>query len=140
MGEVIAFVFIAAIGGLLAWFIIKIPISIAENRSVKPETLASIRLLSILGLFLGIPWVVAVCWACIAPPEEFPDDDLGLAREKNRTLDAPTAAQRDKEVAVATDKCENCGRSIGNLETPHVWQDHVVCADCIKRLETAKVP
>ena len=140
MGEVIAFVFIVAIGGLLAWFIIKIPISIAENRSVKPETLASIRLLSILGLFLGIPWIVAVCWACIAPPEEFLDDELGLGMGKDGKLDGPNAAPRDKETVVATDKCENCGRSIGKLETPHVWQDHIVCADCIKRLETAKVP
>jgi hypothetical protein len=26
--------------------------------------------------------------------------------------------------------CENCGRKIGRLETPNVWREHVVCADC----------
>lgn len=26
--------------------------------------------------------------------------------------------------------CENCGRRIGKLETPHVYQDHAVCAGC----------
>ena len=30
--------------------------------------------------------------------------------------------------------CANCGRAIGKLETPRVWQNHVVCAECEKRL------
>ena len=28
------------------------------------------------------------------------------------------------------DKCENCGRAIGALETPSLWDDHVVCVQC----------
>jgi hypothetical protein len=26
--------------------------------------------------------------------------------------------------------CENCGRVIGNLESPHLWNENVVCAGC----------
>jgi hypothetical protein len=35
--------------------------------------------------------------------------------------------------------CENCGRAIGNLETPNVHDGHVVCAKCkaILQPETA---
>jgi hypothetical protein len=28
------------------------------------------------------------------------------------------------------EKCSNCGRVIGNLETPQIWQVHVVCPGC----------
>jgi TM2 domain-containing membrane protein YozV len=30
--------------------------------------------------------------------------------------------------------CENCGGTIGKLETPYVWQEKVVCAGCHARL------
>ena len=30
--------------------------------------------------------------------------------------------------------CENCGQPIGSLETPHVWNERVVCAACHQRL------
>jgi hypothetical protein len=30
--------------------------------------------------------------------------------------------------------CANCGRTIGNLETPHLHQEHVVCPECYARL------
>ena len=30
--------------------------------------------------------------------------------------------------------CANCGRVIGKLETPHVWNQQVVCGECINRL------
>jgi hypothetical protein len=32
------------------------------------------------------------------------------------------------------ESCENCGAAIGNLETPGLWKDHVVCASCYARL------
>jgi predicted amidophosphoribosyltransferase len=31
--------------------------------------------------------------------------------------------------------CENCGRSIGKLETPYIRDDHVVCAECFRQLK-----
>lgn len=37
-------------------------------------------------------------------------------------------------MGVATDTCENCGNPIGKLETPFVWQDHAVCAECHEKL------
>ena len=35
---------------------------------------------------------------------------------------------------VNNETCENCGRVIGRLETPMVWQEKVVCSDCFGRL------
>jgi rubrerythrin len=32
------------------------------------------------------------------------------------------------------EKCANCGRRIGNLETPFVWQASIVCVECYERL------
>lgn len=36
--------------------------------------------------------------------------------------------------------CENCGRIIGNLETPHAWRERVVCAECRQRLDRNATP
>lgn len=33
--------------------------------------------------------------------------------------------------------CENCGRAIGQLETPFIWRESVVCAECHARLSPA---
>ena len=35
---------------------------------------------------------------------------------------------------MAIETCENCGKPIGKLETPFVWQDHAVCAECMLKL------
>lgn len=37
-----------------------------------------------------------------------------------------------KNVNIET--CANCGRVIGKLETPMVWQENVVCPECFGRL------
>ena len=31
--------------------------------------------------------------------------------------------------------CDNCGRTIGRLETPEIWDDHLVCRMCLDHLE-----
>ena len=36
--------------------------------------------------------------------------------------------------------CANCGRPIGKLETPHLFQEHVVCAECEARLSRQSNP
>lgn len=36
--------------------------------------------------------------------------------------------------------CENCGRGIGNLETPFVWEDKAVCKPCHTKLSRANGP
>lgn len=33
------------------------------------------------------------------------------------------------------ESCGNCGRMIGALEVAHVWEGHVVCADCRAKLQ-----
>ncbi len=35
---------------------------------------------------------------------------------------------------MAVEKCTNCERTIGNMETPCVFDGHVVCAECHARL------
>jgi hypothetical protein len=35
------------------------------------------------------------------------------------------------------EKCENCGRTIGNLEPAHLWNQRIVCNECIARLRPA---
>ena len=35
------------------------------------------------------------------------------------------------------EKCDNCGATIGRLETPMIWDEHVVCAACYKKLGEA---
>jgi len=39
---------------------------------------------------------------------------------------------------IATETCSNCGGSIGSLETPMVWDNHVVCAGCHAKLNGAR--
>ena len=29
------------------------------------------------------------------------------------------------------EKCENCGTTIGDLETPYVWRERVICGKCL---------
>jgi ribosomal protein L37AE/L43A len=43
-------------------------------------------------------------------------------------------------MATALEACENCGRSIGKLETAHVWNESIVCDACQKVLAAAEPP
>jgi len=36
---------------------------------------------------------------------------------------------------MAAEKCLNCGNGIGNLETPYIWNGHVVCRSCYAKLQ-----
>jgi DNA-directed RNA polymerase subunit RPC12/RpoP len=38
------------------------------------------------------------------------------------------------------EKCANCGKPIGKLETPHVLKDEIICADCHSRLSEFNGP
>ena len=37
-------------------------------------------------------------------------------------------------MAIANETCANCGETIGRLETPHVYEGHVVCGACVSKL------
>ena len=39
-----------------------------------------------------------------------------------------------------TEICANCGRQIGKLEAPMVWEDRVVCGECYGRLSGSATP
>ncbi len=38
------------------------------------------------------------------------------------------------------ERCENCGREIGTLETAHVWREQVVCGSCRGALAVEDAP
>jgi ribosomal protein L37AE/L43A len=33
--------------------------------------------------------------------------------------------------------CSNCGSQIGKLETPYIWEQHIVCEECHDKLSRA---
>ncbi|HTV48662.1 MAG TPA: hypothetical protein VMG59_09490 [Phycisphaerae bacterium] len=37
------------------------------------------------------------------------------------------------------EKCDNCGSVIGTLEKPYIYQDHIVCAACYRKLQMSDV-
>jgi|GEM_PF-3795437 len=43
--------------------------------------------------------------------------------------------QSDASNAETLDRCANCDRLIGRLETAHVWRNHTVCTACIQTLQ-----
>jgi hypothetical protein len=38
------------------------------------------------------------------------------------------------------ERCANCDRQIGKLETPYLWNEKVVCAECKRQLNKAEAP
>jgi hypothetical protein len=40
--------------------------------------------------------------------------------------------------AMANEKCSNCGCEIGDLETPYVWNQHIVCHSCYVEAKKAE--
>ncbi len=38
---------------------------------------------------------------------------------------------------MAQEVCENCGRSIGKLETAHIFDGHIVCEECKGRMQVS---
>ena len=70
---------------------------------------------------------------------------FGHARHAGATGRSGVRSRRDgkmdpsrrnpEERGTTMETCANCGRTIGNLETPAVWNGSVVCADCHGILE-----
>ena len=63
---VIGFILVA----VFLYVFLNIPNWIARSRNVSAETIKSINLLCFIALFLGVTWLVALIWACVAPPED----------------------------------------------------------------------
>jgi hypothetical protein len=36
------------------------------------------------------------------------------------------------------ESCVNCGSKIGRLETPYLWDQHIVCESCFEKLSASK--
>jgi hypothetical protein len=45
------------------------------------------------------------------------------------------SSHRIEGYAVVQEKCQNCGGGIGELETPHVWNERIVCRSCHAKLQ-----
>lgn len=56
-------------------FLIQIPIMIAKGRGVSGSELSTITVLSWLGIFLGITWIVALILALVWQPAKWLDKD-----------------------------------------------------------------
>lgn len=65
--------FCFVVGGLITYFIISIPITIAKNRGVKDSELTTITILSWGGLLLGITWFIALALSLIYQPKKWTD-------------------------------------------------------------------
>jgi ABC-type antimicrobial peptide transport system permease subunit len=63
------------IGALLIGFILavvilySVPLGIAQGRNVSAANIQTIKLLSFLGLFFGVTWIVALILACVYPSQ-----------------------------------------------------------------------
>jgi hypothetical protein len=154
MDDGIKLIIVLFVVAAVSIFILALPSMIGKSRGISQDHLNTIRILSILGLLLGITWVVALILACVYPPVpkvylprvrakalNYPEVDLGkelgFTQEEETPVNVPTACAvsvAEPIATVALDTCENCGRVIGKLETPVVWKDHIVCAACYKVL------
>jgi hypothetical protein len=50
---------------IIGIFLIRIPIIIAKNRNLAPSDITYIAILSWVGIFFGITWLVALVWAIL---------------------------------------------------------------------------
>lgn len=79
-------------------WLIRIPIIIAQSRSVKASALSGISVLSWLGIFFGITWVAALIWALVEHPEQTQQTQSG----KNDNIDAIEKLGQLKEQGLLT--------------------------------------
>jgi hypothetical protein len=59
------------------------------------------------------------------------------AEHKRQVLDSlQREHDRPSTVASSPRACENCSRTIGNLEKVYTFENHIVCAECFSRLKS----
>ena len=70
---------------IIAVLLALIPIKVAESRGVKGQSLTTIKVLSWLGLFIGITWFVALIMSlvCDANPDNSPISIYQCLRRKS---------------------------------------------------------
>jgi len=109
---------IAWIAGLSLGLAAAIALAYLPGRIARRRGHASheaIHVCGLVGLLIWPAWWVALIWAYSGPAS----DPIGRA-------------------APAAQHCAHCGRVIGRLETPRVWQGSVVCVGCRDRLRAAQ--
>jgi hypothetical protein len=129
-----------AVFALVFW----IPPIIAKRRCISDANMGTVRLLTILGVFFGVTWIVALVLACVYQPVVKHPIRNNKARPKSfDPIPESFMRERDSEIEDVLnepqqEKCENCGRIIGKLETPALWKNHIVCDDCYEKLSKRK--
>ena len=76
---------------------------------------------------------LVVCPDCGRPTHPLAGDILAAAKSGEPAARSASAPPIDRT-------CENCGRSIGRLETVELWKNHVVCVNCHAQLAPPPEP
>jgi len=88
-----------------------LPVRIGRWRNISENHMLIVKILSIIGIFTGITWLIALILACVLPST------------------SPPLPQ-----SFTTETCSNCGQPIGKLETSRLWKNHIVCNTCYNKL------
>jgi hypothetical protein len=134
-------VLLVAICVVIFALIFWLPPYIAKGRKLSDANEKTVRLLTLLGLFFGITWIVALVLACVYPVDPLMSryDVKNIPRSpRSGSFDPIPQSFKLETPEAAQEKCENCGKLIGRLETPSIWKNHVVCEACYEILGTRK--
>ena len=82
IGGCVFWLFCFIVGGLISYFIISIPISIAKNRGIKDSELTTITILSWAGLLFGITWFIALALSLIYKPKKWIEENIPVENKQ----------------------------------------------------------
>jgi hypothetical protein len=140
MANLMLWLIVLVVAFPIAIFLGFIPGKIAHDRGhVKAS---DVKTLGLIGIIIPLVWIAALIWAYVGETNR----EEGRREPVDRSIYDPLEdvhapfddSMVDLDTPNETDKCANCGRAIGKLETPHVWKDAVVCGACRKILEQAE--
>jgi hypothetical protein len=60
---------------VIVWAFVTLPVQIAKRRGVSTSRIVAIEFLSVLGMFVGLTWFIAMWKACFTPREKHPPFD-----------------------------------------------------------------
>ena len=145
----IAIIGLMALVVILSFVLAAYPGRVARRRGHASHR--AIDLCGLLGWLIWPLWVIAWIWAYTGPEGEpvrsrkhrrSPRRPAGYGGPVTEPEDPPTDSElaatikSGASVGPRAEVCANCGRMIGRLETPHLWQGRIVCSGCRQILET----
>ena len=121
--EVALILFGLLVVGVIGWVVAAIPVALGRQRGISESDLSTVRILSILGvLTVFVTWFIALFLAAIYPVAAQPSQQSQPSQPAFPVVPLSPSPQPEQ--------CANCGRIIGQLETPMVWGNNVVCRQC----------